>query len=292
VLGETAALPHTLEIGLHYQYLRSFEMYDGTTKIVDPRNRKTEWSQATLAVAYGIVPGLSFSALVPYTWKQKSECSQTTGLCNEWTSSGFGDVTCIVRYSPIVRSFVSFRELSVGLGVKLPIGSTTQRNDRNVRLSDELQPGTGSWDYNGSLSFYQGFELVDFVVSGVYVLTSEHERHEFGTDISYEFGDQFSYVLASNFHAGERLDISAALSGIVRGKDREQGEIVPATGRHQLWVVPGLKFQLIPGTLGLQVHYEHPIYQDFNAKQLGSDYNLRLSAVYTLPLKRFEENDS
>ncbi len=278
VLGEMVALPHMLEIGLHYELLRSGKMYEGSKIISDPANTKAYWKRATLTAAYGIFRQLSVSAIIPYAWKKK----ELTAVGSENTTRGIGDITLMLRFSPLTRSFVDFRELSLGLGVKLPTGSVDERNF-GFLLPEELQPGTGSWDYNGSLSYYQGFELVDFIISGTYLLTTSHN--------GYEFGNQFSYILASNFHLGDRLDFSAALFGMLRGKDQERGEDVHSTGRHQLWFMPGLKVQIIPDVLGLQAYYEHPLYQHFNGIQLGSDYNIRMTAVYMLPLKRSAEDD-
>jgi len=286
VLGETVALPHTLEIGLHYEFLCSRGMYEGSKGIDNPRNTKTDWRRTTLAAAYGVCPQLSISAIIPYTWKKKSLDVAGTGLL-EYTSEGIGDISFLFRFSPLGRSFVDFREMSFGLGVKLPTGDADQRSS-GLRLIEELQPGTGSTDYLGSVSYYQGFEPVDFFLSATYVLTTAHDDD----DYNYEFGNQFSYLLTSNFHLGDRLDLSAALSGVVRGRDRQNGEKIHSTGRHQLWFVPGLQVQVVPEVLRLQVFYEEPVYQHFNGQQLGSEYNIRLTAVYTLPLKKSPEDDT
>lgn len=291
VLGETAALPQTLEVGLHYQYLRSRGFYEGSEGVDNPDNRETDWHQAVLTLAYGIRNGLSVSGIVPYAWKHRTKRADDFSWKIDQRSDGIGDVTLLLRFSPITRSFVDFRELSFGLGVKLPTGSTSCRDEYGLLLIEELQPGTGSWDFQASISYYQGYELVDFIVSGTYILTSEHDQSVLGNTVSYEFGDQFSYLLASNFHVAGGIDLSAAFSGIVRARDRDMGEEVFATGRHQLWFIPGIKAQVIPYTLGLQLYYEHPIYQHFNGSQLGSDYNVRFSAVLTVPLGGSSEGD-
>ena len=281
MLGETVALPHVLEIGLHYELLKSADFYEGSKKISYPTDTKFLSNRATLTAAYGIFHRLSATAIIPYNWKKKTIDYDPTELHVENSTNGVGDVTFLLRYSPLARSFVNFRELSVGLGLKLPTGSVDQRNS-GFLLPEELQPGTGSWDYTGSVSYYQGFEPVDFIVSGTYLITTAHEE--------YEFGNQFSYLLASVFHVRERLDLSAALSGIVRGKDREAGQEVSSTGRHQLWLVPGIKAQVIPEMLGLQAFFELPIYQHFNGLQLAGDYNIRVSIVYLLPLAKSAED--
>jgi hypothetical protein len=85
--------------------------------------------------------------------------------------------------------------------------------------------------------------------------------------------------------------LSAAFSGLVRGNDRDLDEEQQWTGRHQLWFVPGVKFQVIPGVLGLQAYFEQPIYQHFNGRQLGSDFNFRLAVTYSLPLEKSDEDE-
>jgi len=282
VLGETATLPHTLEIGLHYEYFNSEGKYDGPDKIPDPANTCSSLDRAALTAAYGLAPGFSMMAVMPYNWKKKSLDVQPAGLRLENTTEGIGDISFFARFSPIKRSFVSFRELSVGLGIKLPTGSTNRRNF-GLLLPEELQPGTGSWDYMMSVSYYHGFEPVDFILSSTYTLTTEHE--------GFAFGNQLSYQLTSNFHLHQRLDISAAVSGIVRAMDRRDGEEIQSTGRHQVWCTPGLHVQVIPEVIRLQIFYEQPVYQDFNGEQLGSDYNIRITTVYTLPLKRSTEDE-
>ena len=288
VLGETVALPQTLEIGLHFEYLRARGQYEGDDKIDDPENRRTFWHRGTLTLGYGVLPGLSVTAIVPYVHKEKITYIPIRARDYTNESDGLGDITLLARYSPLARSFVNFRELSLGLGVKLPTGQTDRRNN-GVLLPQELQPGTGSWDYQGSVSYYQGFEPVDFFASLTYIMTTKHHV--------YEFGDQFAYLLSSNFHVHPRLDLSAAISGSVRGKDRQTTrtatgsitEEVASTGRHQIWLVPGVQVQAVPGSLRLQTFLELPVYQHFDGIQVGSHYNLRLSLNYLLPLGSQEE---
>lgn len=285
VLGEMVALPQTLEVGLHYEYLRSYGLYDGADEIDDPTDKKTVWKRTTLAVSYGLFERLSASAVMPYTWKEKSK-NLLDGTPSKNSSEGFGDLTVLFRYSLLPRSFVTFRELTLGLGVKIPTGSTGERNF-GVLLGEELQPGTGTWDFNASLAFYQGYETVDFIVSGTYLLTTTYENTE--REYEYKFGNQFSYLLTANFHPYQRFDLTASLTGIIRGKDKIDGELVCATGRHQLWFSPGVQFSIIPNYLRLQLFCEIPLYQRFNGVQLGSDFNLRLSLAGLIPLTGSDE---
>lgn len=287
VLGETTALPHTLELSVHFERLRSEGKYEGSEKVADPTGTRAEWNMATVSAAYGIIPRLSAAAVIPYVWKEKSWYLSSLDDRLVKKAEGLGDVILLARFSPVERTFVNYREVSVGLGIKLPTGPV-DRSYLGGTVARELQPGTGSWDYLGSLSLYQGYEPVDFIVGATYLLTTEDQSAEYG---DYEFGDQLSYQLTANFHPTSRVDLSAGFSGIARGKDRMAGECNEATGRHQVWFVPGVHVQAIPKIMRVQAFFELPVYQHFNGKQLGSDFNLRFAASFTIPFAGEELED-
>lgn len=279
VLGETAALPKVLEIGLHYEYLRSRDLNLEEGIESAGNNVESDWHRTSLSLGYGINRRFSVSAVLPYTWKEKYWERTRDGL--NWTNKteGFGDLSLVLRYSLIPRDFVNYRELTLGVGAKMPTGSTEKRNF-GFKVPKELQSGTGSWDGIFSVTFFQGFEPVDVLASCTYVLTGQSNE-----DYPYEFGDQFYYLLDCNAHLIERVDVSLALSGTVKAHDTEGDiELEESTGRHQVWLVPGIELQVIPAVLGLQLHCEAPIYQDFNGAQLRSDYNIRVSFSCLLPL--------
>lgn len=279
VLGETVALPQVLEWSLHFENISSGVMYEGTNRVDDPSNTKFVWERITLGSAYGLSRRFSISAVVPYLRKEKSLHRTVSGIDQKivWDAKGIGDITVSARYSLLPRSFVDYREISIGLGIKIPSGFT-ERECYKFRLPAELQPGTGSWDYLVTLAFYQGFELVDLLVSGSYVLTTPHH--------GIEFGNQASYLVAANFHITSRVDLVAALSGSVAARNRVNEVTDQESGRHQMWVAPGVQVQIVPIWLRLHGVFEKPIYQHFNGVQLGSDYSLRISAIGSIPLRR------
>jgi hypothetical protein len=291
VLGETVALPDVLEVGLHYEYLRSRGMHQGSEKVGVINSAEADWQRTSLTLSYGIIPRLSVSAIVPVTWKNKTILYDGAEV-DKINTFGFGDLTLALRFGLIPRSFVTYRELAAGIGVKIPTG-LTQRYDENLLLPAELWPGTGSWDCNFSVSFYQGLELVDFTVSGTYVLTTAYEAEDkYGYRIGYKFGNQFYYLVTANFHVREGLDLSTGLTGAVRENDEEYNEEQDAwdelttTSRHQLWLSLGIQYQLLAEKLRLHLNLEKPVYQYFDGTQLGSDYNLRFSCLWSIPLKK------
>ena len=91
VLGETVALPQTLEVGLHYEYLRSYGLYDGHDEIDDPSDKKTVWNRATLTASYGLFECFSLTKARLYLVKAlcpdsriKGLQARSSGLAGEW----------------------------------------------------------------------------------------------------------------------------------------------------------------------------------------------------------------
>ena len=287
LLGETVALPHTLDLGLHYEYLRSAGRYEGSERVDDPENKHEIWNRVTLTANYGVSHRFGVAAVVPYLWKEKSWYVASWGKRRDINTAGLGDVTLMLRFSPLVRSFVDFRELSVSFGLKFPTGATDLK-ESGLGLSEVLQPGTGSWDYSFGVSYYQGFDRFDCYASVSYLLTGAHDT----TGYVFEFGDLFSYLVTTNVHLHPRIDFSLGLSGAYKAQNEKDTRVLePNTARRQLWLVPGVQVVAIPEVLRLQLFFEQPVYQDFEGEQLGSDFNIRLSAAYSLPLSKSEEED-
>ncbi len=275
VVGETVALPHTLEIGLHLELLRSRDLYHGSDRIDNRAQMESDWKRASLALAYGLSRRFSLGVVAPFVWKEKSKVltSSATRIAN--SSDGLGDLILQARYALSPRDWSNIRELSVGLAVKMPTGATDVRIS-GLLLSQGLQPGSGSWDFYGSASYYQGWDPADVLLSATYALTSEHE--------GYRFGSQFSFLASGIKHLHERLDFSLSLSGAIKAKDRQDDALLESTGREQVWLVPGMQYTAILEKLRLYLYFELPVYQHFNGTQLGSEFNLRFSATYALPL--------
>ena len=279
-MGETVALPQVLDVGLHYEYLHSADFYEGATKVDDPADTRVTWNRLTLTASYGILTRLGVTVVAPVIWKEKSLFILGINDRLDYQTDGVGDISAIFRFSLIPRSFVNYRELSIGIGIKMPTGSV-ERKCCGFELPKELQPGTGSWDFSGSISYYQGFEVIDFIIGGTIEIPSEHEN--------YRFGNQLSYTAIATYHLCKRLDLSFSTIGLIRGKDELNNVELESTGRRQFWISPGIQLVVIPEKLRFQAYFEHPIYQYFNGRQLGGDYNFRLTLTSSFPLAESEE---
>jgi hypothetical protein len=275
VVGETVALPYTLQIGVHFEMLRSGDLYHESDQIDDPAQIESDWERASLALSYGLSRRFSLGIVAPFVWKEKSKLlsSSDTRIAN--SSDGLGDLILQARYALSPRDWSNFREFSVGLAVKTPTGATDVRIS-GLLLPQELQPGSGSWDVYGSLSYYQGWDPADLLLSATYALTTEYE--------GYRFGNQFSFLFSGVKHFHERLDVSLAASGSLKAKDEQGGNSLESTGREQVWLVPGIQYTALLEKLHFYLYFELPVYQHFNGTQLGSEFNLRFSATYALPL--------
>ena len=111
--------------------------------------------------------------------------SQYINADKRYNLNGIGDPTLISEYlvfkSPQTCNW-QYR-VNIGAGVKIPLGKT------DIIVEDELpnldlQPGSGSWDIIGSLSYF--FQKNKLVISGV----STFKRNGFNADL-YRYGKWF-----------------------------------------------------------------------------------------------------
>ena len=117
------------------------DLYQGTNDINDRSRRRTTKS-LLLQSNYSISDKLSATLLLSYVW-QEEENIATIGNSNFLNANGFGDMIALLQYQ-IINSQTN--TLVVGLGPKIPAGSTSVHHEVGYLLPADMQPGTGAWD--------------------------------------------------------------------------------------------------------------------------------------------------
>ena len=135
---------------------------------------------AELRVDYSLSPLWMVRASLPYlktdSWINQELTNQVNGLGDPW-----------IRINRIVLSSKQKTEeralshrLRLGIGVKFPLGKTRERYNE-VAVPFDMQPGSGSYDYLGSLEYMMRFKSFGFSASGVYKYnTSNLSGYRFG----------------------------------------------------------------------------------------------------------------
>jgi hypothetical protein len=163
------AAPGTDEVSLQFNYsftrmdtfkegstsrsLADAKLYkkpDGTTYTSLPLSM--DMIKYTLTAGYGFTPKFKAFVSLPYV-RNTMDMTSSNGALLGWTDmtmpplSGLGDAVVMGLYR--VRTDREIRPshaITIGVGVKTPTGSSTERTASGRLIHAHMQPGTGSWD--------------------------------------------------------------------------------------------------------------------------------------------------
>jgi len=260
---------------LFFNYIAEFhqisDLVSGSDDVPDETGRDRHTYSHVISASYAITDQWSVSALLSYVKHfRKIGLSQI----GETTSSGIGDGVILVRYSPFYITPFSRHELSLGLGLRLPIGDDDAGD--GVILSEDMQPSTGAvgeilWA-TYSYAFNQA-ATVEFNTSANYTFNEENGR-------KYAFGNEFNFAVGMGQSIGTRFSYSAALRYRTTRPDRRFGFEIPNTGGEWLDFVPAVSFSITDDfSFGLAGRI--PAWRNLNgALQFTTSYAYSASLTY------------
>jgi hypothetical protein len=236
---------------------------------------------AAVGAAYGVTDRLTFSAELPYIRRddlRESEHSQVGGATlNEvvplGSVTGFGDVTLLAKYR--VTGGHHGGVALVG-GIKVPTGSTHERDLDGERLETEHQPGTGSWDpivgaaFGAELGWatLDGSVLYQFAGTGAQH-TQLGDRLQAGLAISHRFGppehhhdEHAEHEPHEHHHASWDVFTSATVEW--EGRQTIAGELEQESGGTTVWLTPGVRYNTA-SEFALAAAVGLPVWQDIRA---------------------------
>ncbi len=209
---------------------------------------------------------------------ESEEVDDHSGI-DHWNFTSVGDVVVRTDVRPFDRSVTDLR---IGIGLRLPTGSTNVRSSEGLLAEPALQPGTGALGvvidvgYHGRLNT-AGRDLRWFVSSlGRWNRAGDHD---------YRLGAEWTTHLGLRLPLHERVGWLTQIVGRWRDGDDAgtSGELVDATGGTALFISPGLSIRIVPG-LSFDGYWQIPAYENVNGVQLTADRNLRLGFNYEIPL--------
>jgi len=223
---------------------------------------------------YGLTDNVTLMAMVSYLDNSMDHLVRN-GRRFTTESSGIGDtkVGALVRLKEQGRTNMHF-----GIGVSLPTGSTTERDDTpamaNAVLPYPMQLGSGTFDLLPSFTYYSGAESLSWgaQVSAVIRIGENDE--------SYTLGDQLAVT------SWLAKDLSHNLSVSLRAKYQDRDNIDGANPVLNTRIVQTANTDLQAGnrldlSLGLNylfnsghrlaIEYAQPVRQDLDGPQLEVD---------------------
>jgi len=208
-----------------------------------------------LDLGYGLTPRLTLVASVPVDG-QRAHTIAHFGYTQRYDTNGFGDALVGAR-------FVATGNLVAGFSVKLPTGRHRIGGDFDGSIPDpSLQPGSGSWDFVGTLQESGSLPLgLAWSAATSYTATTAN-------DLGYRFGNQA--ILTGNLSRPVAGRVSASFQTKLFHQARSDyvGRDVPSTGSTIVYVTPGLHVD-VPGNVSLYGFLQLPAYSYVNDMQVG-----------------------
>ncbi|NOU58563.1 transporter [Marinifilum caeruleilacunae] len=282
-LGIKSYTENALIIDLSYDYNKLDQLYAGSNRL-DDSNRERITRSALLRISYPLSKKWTITSILPYVWQEQTVFSSVGNT--KQSANGIGDIVLLGQYT-LHNS--KKHQVLLAAGPKFPTGTVYKRDSEfGLLLPPDLQPGTGSWDGIGALS-YSHFGLFRPTLS-LHSLLSYRYSFEVGRyngGQEYRFGNEtiVNLGLSDSFVIGNKI-LNAGLQYKLRHtqQDENNGSNFPNTGGTWMYLVPNLDLQVSP-KVKLHANFEMPIHTDVTGTQLVTSYRANIGLNYTINLK-------
>ena len=288
-LGLDISEKGTIQVGLNYDYNNLNTLNSDTEKLNDDSRLRITHS-ALLNVGYSITD--RFSAEVLFTWVNQRRTISQFGNENTDQTKGVGDAVLLLKYNfpEILGENSAF---NIGIGTKIPLGSSTEKNELGIVLNSDLQPGSNSWDmvYYSLLSKNLNFRPSLNVYSKL-IYKSSGTNQSYLEELIYKFGNEFQIFLgvSDQFQFFKTLsNPSIALKYRNAKKDSIDGFDIESTGGNWVFLVPNFSINLTT-YMSFNTKAELPIYSQVNGTQLTPTFRISSGVMIEIFTKQKEIN--
>ena len=284
-LSNNIGLPNyekgTFQIGLSYDYNNLNTLNEGASKLNDNARLRITHS-ILLNTSYSITDNLSAEGL--FTWVNQRRKISQFGNENLDTSSGVGDALILMKYN-FNKVFGPFSTLALGLGAKIPVGSSTEKNNQGIILNADLQPGSNAWDIIYWLSSSKNFDFrPSFTVSTRFTYRVTGSNNSYLENSTYKFGNEFqAFLSVSDQFLLLKNIVNPSISFKYRNaiKDKIDGFDLNNTGGNWVFIIPNFSMAISPN-LSFSVKAELPIYSNVDGTQLTPTYRLTSGLLFKI----------
>lgn len=301
VSGVVSPEAQKLSLQLVYSYTLMDELREGSSErsVEEVKNEgrymsiptKMEMTKYTLTAGYGFSPKFKAFISVPYVRNTMDmQFFMDMGMGMEWMEhemepvEGIGDITVMGLYRLYTNAEIRPTDtLTLGLGIKTPTGSYTEKTKSGKFVHAHMQPGTGSWDPLISLIYAKMLNPILLQADATYQFTTRNDK-------GYKFGDSIAANLSGKYAVSPQFNVKAGLTYLHLNKSNDRdGNYTnltslmddPAnTGGDSVWFSPGIEvLPLKNGIIDLKVQF--PIWENVNGVQLVSSYRIILGLFYS-----------
>ncbi len=283
-LGLPVGEARSLQVNLSYD-LNTLTTLKAGTRVLDDRSRNRQTHSVLLQLGYAFTD--RFSVEVFGSFVRQERRIRQFGNEDFTFTQGVGDGVILLKHRVLLTA--SGNSLSIGLGAKLPTGASDRRDNRNILLNADLQPGSGAWDgliWGQWMSATSFRPSLSWSLSGIYAIKGKNPNY-LGSEI-YQFGPelQLTFGLSDQWLIGKSL-WTPGLSLRYRqlNSDEQNGETLPGTGGEWLFVAPSVGMAISP-SLSVNAVVSLPLYAKVTDTQVTPTYRLTTGIYYNFSLNQ------
>lgn len=271
----------SFQIGVNYDYNNLNTLNFEQEKLNDNSRLRITHS-VLLNLNYSITNNISIEGLFTYV-NQRRKITQF-GNDNLDQTSGIGDAVVLANYR-FQPKLIQNLELNIGIGAKVPIGSTTETSSEGIVLNADLQPGSNTWDVIYLMTLGKSFDFrPSFQVSGKFIYRATGINNSYYGNATYEFGNELlSYLSFSDLFIGFDTTMSPSLSIKYRNatNDELDGFLIDNTGGKWVSLIPNFAINITPNVT-FSTKAELPIYSYVEGTQLTPTYRITTGVLIRL----------
>jgi hypothetical protein len=270
-----------LILGVSYDF-NNLNTLKNDSETLDDDSRLRTTHSVLVNAGYTITDRLSIEGL--FSWVNQRRIINQFNSENIDETYGIGDAIALARYT-ILKNTTTNWTVNLGLGVKIPLGSSTEISDQGITLNADLQPGSNAWDMIYLVGASKTFDFrptMAFSTRIVYRQTGENSDY-FG-DSTYGFGNEIqAYFSVSDQFLIKNTLINPGLSFKYRnaGNDQIQSIDLPNTGGDWVFIIPNFSIHIFQN-IRFNAAAELPLYSRPDGIQLTPTYRLTTGFLFNL----------
>ena len=229
---------------------------------------------ATTRFVFGLNENLTLGLTIPYVNKSLERSNPSSGMRETLRSDGLGDVPVMGKYRFFQKSGAGeTTEAAVIFGLELPSGRTNVE-DGGSRLSQPLQPGSGSLDAILGVAFTRvdGRWLLNADLIGKF--NTEADDYRFGNTYRFDVGAQYR-VYPGRYESFDQTTVNlvAELNSSYAEQSTFQGATLPDTGGLKVFATPGIQV-IVSENMLFEGAIQIPVIRSLRGSQLEEKFRI------------------
>jgi periplasmic mercuric ion binding protein len=225
---------------------------------------KSKFHFGLLNFSYGLTDKLSIATEFGYFIAKSMEY---TFFDNSRNAGGFGDAAVDIKYQ-IADLNKQLTTVFASVKTTLPIGEF-DKVDQGVVLPIDIQPSSGSFRLNTSLSIYKRFYGSKLSLNSY--ISSEFSQRIHTERTDYKYGNLYTLVLGLTHKTSKKVSTGLGINYTHREKALNRAVIVDATGGDFINIQPRINYRL-PDDFSLMSSLNFPVYRNTNSIQLTNKF--------------------